>query len=466
MIPTPGPDTVAVNSWGAKVIARTRARWRHGERYVKNKLMWGKLYRAGSYVRSALWIVPLFSILIVMALAPILRAVDARLGWQFLGLGVSGATALYQTVITLTLSFVVFTFGSLLVAIQIAGGQLTPRIIATTLLRDNVVRYSVGLFVFSLVFAVVSLNRLEAKVPGLATFVVAMLGIACMATFLFLIDYAARLLRPVSILARVGNDGLVVIDAVYPNPATRDPDVGGGAAVRLGSPSRVVVHSGDSGIVLAVDLQTLVREARRFDGVVEFVPQVGDFVAHEEPLFALYGGAERIDDRKLRAAVAFGAERTMEQDPIFGFRILVDIALKALSPAINDPTTAVCAIDQVHRLLKAVGKRRLRGEEMVDEAGKLRVIYRTPNWEDFVHVACNEIRSCGANNVQIARRLRAMLDNLVASLPDHRHLALTEERDRLDRVIETVYSLPEDRALARIPDPQGLGGSTGARTAS
>ena len=120
----------------------------------------------------------------------------------------SGAQALYQTVITLTLSFLVFTFGSLLVAIQVAGGQLTPRIIATTLLRDNVVRYSVGLFVFTLVFAVMALDRLERNVHEIVSLVAAVLGIACMATFLFLIDYAARLLRPVSILARVGDEGL------------------------------------------------------------------------------------------------------------------------------------------------------------------------------------------------------------------------------------------------------------------
>src|SRR5262245_29709466 len=122
-------------------------------------------------------------------------------------------------------------------------------------------------------------------------------------------------------------------------------------------------------------------------------------------------------DEPLRATVAFGPERMLEQDPMFAFRILVDIALKALSPAINDPTTAVLAIDQVHRLLRALGKRRLSGELLSDATGQPRVILRTPNWEDFVHIGCTEIRACGANNAQIARRLRAMLENLVSSLP-------------------------------------------------
>ena len=114
--------------------------------------------------------------------------------------------------------------------------------------------------------------------------------------------------------------------------------------------------------MLAVDLASLTREAQRRDGVIELIPQVGDFVAYDEPLFVLHAGAVACDDGTLCAAVAFGVERTLEQDPLFAIRIIVDIALKALSPAINDPTTAVIAIDQVHRLLRAVGRRRLRGE--------------------------------------------------------------------------------------------------------
>ncbi len=173
----------------------------------------------------------------------------------------------------------------------------------------------------------------------------------------------------------------------------------------------------------------------------------------------MYGGATAIADEALRATVAFGTERTLEQDPMFAFRILVDIGLKALSPAINDPTTAVLAIDQVQRLLRVLGKRNLRPDVMLDAAGRPRVIFRTPNWEDFVHVACTEIRACGADNVQVARRLRAMLENLIQVLPSYRHDTLREELAALDRTIERLYDLPGDLALARIPDVQGLGGS-------
>ena len=198
-------------------------------------------------------------------------------------------------------------------------------------------------------------------------------------------------------------------------------------------------------------------QARRLDGVIEFVPQVGDFVAVGDPIFRLYGGAVAVDDRELRAAATFGAERTLEQDPMFVFRILVDIAAKALSKAINDPTTAVLVIDQLHRLLRLVGKRHLHNENVFDGEGRLRAILRTPNWEDFVHLAFWEVRHYGAENIQVARRLRAMGENLIQSLPDYRHAALQRELALLDREIEALYPFPEDLALARIADSQGLG---------
>ena len=266
-------------------------------------------------------------------------------------MGVSGAQALYQTTITLTLSFVVFTFGSLLVAIQVAGGQLTPRIIATTLLRDNVVRYSVGLFVFTLVFAVMALNRLDKTVYDIVSLLTAMLAIACMAMFLFLIDYAARLLRPVSILARVGDEGASVIKAVYPEPASVGDRKsrwrlsllkGGGAssctAVVRDHPCGRSRHAGGR-----CPARRRHRRARA----------AGGGLRRDRGTAVRAPWRRRVDrDHRAAVAVAFGPERTMEQDPLFAFRIIADIALKALSPAINDPTTGVLALDQLHRLLR------------------------------------------------------------------------------------------------------------------
>jgi uncharacterized membrane protein len=438
-------------------------RWHRSGSFARHRLTWGRLYRATSYLRSALWTVPIIAILLVLVLAPAVRGLDEWLNWHVSGLQVTGAGTLYQTVITLTLSFLVFTFGSLLVAIQVASGQLTPRIIATMLLCDNVVRISVGLFTFTLIFAVQALNRQDQQVLDITALLTGVLAVACLADFLFLIDYAARLLRPISIVARIGDEGVAIIHSVYPDPATAQPPGSGGPHASASSIRREVEHRGRSEIVLAVDVATLIALAHNHDGLIEFLPQVGDFVAAEEPLFSLYGGATAINDHALYSAVAFGPERTLEQDPIFAFRIIVDIALKALSPAINDPTTAVLALDQLHRMLRVVSRRELRDEVLADDAGQPRLIFRTPNWEDYVRVACREIRAYGESNLQVARRLRAMLEGLLRTLPEHHRAALHEELDLLNRAIEAHFPFSEDLAQARIPDSQGLGGSAAAR---
>jgi uncharacterized membrane protein len=152
----------------------------------------------------------------------------------------------------------------------------------------------------------------------------------------------------------------------------------------------------------------------------------------------------------------------MEQDPMFAFRIEVDIALKALSAAINDPTTAVLVIDQLQRMLGMVGTRALCDRQIADQSGRTGLLLRTPNWEDFVHMCFREIRHCGAGSMQIERRLRAMIGHLLATLPAHRHAALRIELDLLDRTAQRQYPFVEDSALARIPDSQGLGGASGA----
>ena len=421
---------------------------------------WNRRYRLASYLRSSLWIMPVFAGMTERVFRAVVQAIEEHTNWTGFGLGVDGAKALSNTVITLSLSFVVFTFGSLLVAIQVASGQYTPRVIATTLLRDNVIRYTVALFVFTLLFAVRAINRIEGTVPQLSVFLIGVLGLFCLAAFLFLIDYAARLLRPVSLVKRVGDQALNVIESVYPEKVTSEP-----AATTTpedASPvERTILHRGRSSIVLAVDLPRLVEEAKKANGVIEFAPQVGDFVGAGEPLFLLHGGAQAIDEEFLRECVIFGSERTLEQDPLFGIRILVDIAIKALSAAINDPTTAVLSIDQLHRLLRTAGRRNLRADSILDSSGRLRVIFRTPDWDDFVNLAFVEIRFYGASNMQIARRLRAMIVNLAKALPARRHAALHREFDLLDRTLEKLNLLPEDLALARIPDSQGLGGSTG-----
>jgi uncharacterized membrane protein len=211
-------------------------------------------------------------------------------------------------------------------------------------------------------------------------------------------------------------------------------------------------------VVLGCDIAGLVAEARRRDTRLELVPAIGDFVPTGAPLFRLETGVP-VDEQRLRDAVALGWERTLTQDPMFAFRILVDIAIKALSPAINDPTSAIIAIDQLHALLRLVGGRRLDVGQYRDSGGSVRLSLERPAWEDYVSLAVDEIRHYGKDSVQVARRLRAMLEDLLAIVPDERRGAVHEELRLLARTVERAFPDVEDRNRASVADGQGLGSS-------
>jgi len=187
------------------------------------------------------------------------------------------------------------------------------------------------------------------------------------------------------------------------------------------------------------------------------VPRVGDYVAPGDALFRIYDGPDFPAD-KLRHCIAIGAERTMEQDPAFALRVIVDIACKGLSAAINDPTTVVLAIDQLHHLLRHLGRRHLDNAKVRDSAGRLRLCYQTPDWADFVALAVTEIRHFGGSSIQVTRRLRGMLENLIRTLPEQRSAVLQPELKLLKKTAERFFHESEDRAMADVGDLQGVGG--------
>src|SRR6185436_6656907 len=188
-------------------------------------MSWKQRYKVRSYLRSSLWIVPVAAGMAERVFRLIVTALEPHLGWVSSDLGVDGAKALTNAVVTLTLSFVVFTFGSLLVAIQVASGQYTPRIIATTLLRDNHIRCIVAYFVFTLLLALRMANQIDAQVNQFDLLVAGILGLLSIMLFLYFIDHAARMLRPVTIVACVARNGLAVIDGMYPQLPSHAPSV-------------------------------------------------------------------------------------------------------------------------------------------------------------------------------------------------------------------------------------------------
>jgi uncharacterized membrane protein len=418
-------------------------------------LTWRRRHDLKVALHSSLWPVPVAAMLAAVAVAPALLRLDEATRWTLLGFGADGARGLVAALVASMLTFIVFVFSILLVVLQVASGTLTPRIIATVF-RYPPMRRCVGLFVFAFTYGTAALGRIEERTPQLPVLVTILLSLASIAAFLYLVDRLGHELRPVAVMSDIGRRGTEVIDAVYPLPWDQKAEAEV-AALPAPGPVRVVTLAARSGVVLAFDSAGLARIAGERDGVIEMAPQVGDFVATGSVLFRLHGGAAGIDDRLLRHSLALGAERTFEQDPLFPFRVIVDVAAKALSPAINDPTTGVLALDQIHHLLARIARHRLDTGVVRDAGGRVRLVYRTPDWPDFVKLGCTEIRLYGIGSPQVMRRLRALLEDLLEALPEARHAALRGELTLLDRAVERGFPEPEDRALATGRDLQGLG---------
>ena len=417
---------------------------------------WLVRHRIQLYVRNSIWIYPSFAIVAGLITVSLLSRFERFLGWHS-NLDPETARTVMATVASSLLTLVVLVSSAMLLVVQLASAQLTPRIIAFVY-RNNTRKLLLSLFVFTFTFSVGVLVRIEDSVPLLSGYFAAYGFLLNLALMLYFIDGVGKTLRPSSVLRAVGLSGREVIAAVYPRRLDEQEALSPEPIAALdGKPDRIILNS-VGGSVLAFDLKGLVSLAEQSDCLIELIPQVGDFVAAGDPLFQIFKGGGDLSDEVLRKSVALGQERTLEQDPMFAFRIIVDIASKALSPAINDPTTAVLAIDQIHHLLREVGNRYLAEGRERDRAGRVRLVYRTPNWEDFLHLAVTEIRHYGRDSIQVVRRLRAMLENLIETLPARRTPPLRRELELLHQSSKRAFPDMDDQVLADIGDLQGMGG--------
>jgi uncharacterized membrane protein len=217
-----------------------------------------------------------------------------------------------------------------------------------------------------------------------------------------------------------------------------------------------VTLRGRPGVVSSFDRRALVAAATGAGAVIELVPGVGEFVGPHEELLCVHGG--RFDAGALVRLVEVQDERTITQDPAFAMRIVVDTAIRALSPAVNDPTTAVQALDVLEVLVRELSGRDLEASLARDAAGDVRLVWPSPSWDDVLDLAFAEIRHYGADSIQICRRVRVVLQDLLATTPAERHPAIEAQLQGLDAAVPSTFpdGSPE-QATAMAADPTGLG---------
>jgi uncharacterized membrane protein len=224
-----------------------------------------------------------------------------------------------------------------------------------------------------------------------------------------------------------------------------------------------VLRATRSGTIQAVDTAGLTAFARRCSCLIVFRHAVGDFVPVGAAILEVHGTTPPIAaSRRLSSMVALGVERTIEQDPAFAIRVMVDIAIRALSPAVNDPTTAVQVLDYLEDSLRIVGSAVPPGGRASSEALTTGVVMPVRTWPEYLSLGITEIREYGATSIQVTRRLRALLEELGQLVLPENRAAVDEEVRRLDATVAASYANSIDLDCARSPDPQGIGGPAAA----
>ena len=323
------------------------------------------------------------------------------------------------------------------------------------------VKHSLGIFIAPAIYALVSLRLIGQNgskiVPSVTVMVTMGLLIAAVLVFFLLVSRLLDLLRPRRVIAQIVEQAMLAIDDVYPFELGQMPSL---ELTPEAPVSRVVHHDGRPAVLSAIDRARLVRVAAQADVIVEVAVGIGEYLPPGAALFLIHGDeGSRVDSEELRRSAILVDERTIAQDPAFAIRAIVDTGLRALSPAVNDPTTAVQALDGLETLLIALAGRDLQRGRIADAEGRLRLLYPTPRWVELLDLAITEIRHYGADTPQIARRLRSLLLTLRATSPDLRHEAIDDQLARLDTAVQAAYPDPTERAHAQTPDHLGLGAS-------
>jgi uncharacterized membrane protein len=418
--------------------------------------------RVQRYLRSSLWFVPALASVITFLLAKVLVAIDRRIdedmsAWFLFGGEADSARELLSTITSSMMTFTGLVFSITILVLQLASSQFSPRVVRT-FLEDRQTHTAMAVFVSTFVFTMLLLVEVRsaepdhpAFVPRLSLFAAFVFVLVSVGVFMQFIHHMAHSVRAITIIKRIGTDTRRSMRVMYPEeiletapPSLSPPE----------EPPAMVPNESRGGVFSAVDEDGLIEIAEAYDAVVALVPMPGDFVSRGAPLFRVWGGEI---PPGLAETVLIEEERTLHQDPAFGFRQLVDIAERALSPAVNDPSTAVQALDELHDLLRALATRCFPSPMRADSSGQLRLILPRPDWEAYVHLALDEIRQYGAGSVQVLRRMRALILDCHAIAPESRRPPLEAQLGLLDEALERGFPSRHEAQIAEAPSVQGHG---------
>ncbi|MCZ7422029.1 MULTISPECIES: DUF2254 domain-containing protein [unclassified Micromonospora] len=373
-------------------------------------------------IRQSFWLIPALFAASAVVLAIGLSVLELRLRLpveSILPSGPPGARSLLSSIITAMISFTALVFSITVVALQLASSQYSPRVLRT-FLQDRVIQSTLGTFVATFLFAMVVLAALPARdsdrLPELSLAVSMSLVLASTAMFIYYLHHITTVMRVSHIIVAIGAQTRRTIDRHVPEH--EEPAEIIGEVVQ-------VVPATAAGLVTSVDLALLARLAREHDCAITVVPAPGDFVVAGAPLLHCHRlpgvGPRPLPDERVANSVTIDVERTPGQDVGFGLRQLGDIATRALSPASNDVTTAVRAVQEAHDLLRRLATRPDPVGIVRDDDGTVRVLANRPTYDTYLAMIVDELRNTADGEPRISRLLDAVVADLDSvALPAHR----------------------------------------------
>jgi uncharacterized membrane protein len=357
------------------------------------------------------------------------------------------------TVIVFAISFVVVQFNAL---------AYSPRLVLV-FSRSSRVFHTLGIFFCTFTYSLATLVWTDRSgsgdVPAFSASLVMILLIISMVMFAQMIQ-SLNTLQIHNVLRTIGDRGRAVIFEMFDN---MPPCPGGDtqpariAPMDFGPPVQTLVYIGEPMVIAKLEAAGLVRLAVAADALLVLDCGVGETLLEGTTLLNVYRARGPLSQRALMQSIRLETARTYEQDPRYAIRLLVDIAIRALSPGINDPTTAVQALDQIEDLLRRLGRRELDAGQVTDAHGVPRLVFPVPTWQDYLALSFDEIRQYGATSLQVMRRLRSVLVGVAEAVGGERREAVLHYIGHLDLSVDRTGFDARDKASALEEDRQGLG---------
>ncbi len=423
-----------------------------------------------SNLRSSFWFTP--SLIVVLSIAFAVAMIQADSAWsdrwlaqwpRLFGAGAQGARGMMSTIAGSMMTVVGVTFSMILVVLALASSQYTSRILRN-FMRSRVTQVVLGIFAGIFTYCLIVLRTIRggeesAFVPNLAVFFGFVLALGGVGALMFFIHHIASSIQASSIIASVAEETIAVIDRLFPEQlgqgAGEDDDderlrVPGGRIWRA-------VPASHSGYIQSVNNAALLRLARDRKTIVLMEHGIGEFVVQNTTLasLALEVPPDQETIAALQATFTISSYRTVEQDAAFGIRQIVDVALKALSPGINDTTTAVMCVDYLTAIMARIAPRQIPSSHRYEE-GELRVVAKGPSFESLLAESFDQIRSSARGNVAIMLRMLGALQTITSltARPDRRR-ALREQMqwiaERAERTLESSHDHARiDTRLTRV----------------